>query len=44
MSVCMCICALVLQGLQRPEEGIGSTGDGVTGGYELPNLVLENQT
>lgn len=26
--------------LQRPEEGVGSCGTGVTGGWELPGQVL----
>lgn len=29
---------------RKPEEGIGSTGGGVTGGFELPNVGAGNQT
>ena len=32
----VCLCAMCMQGLQRPEEGTGSLGTGVKDSYELP--------
>ena len=31
-----CMCNIYIQCLQRPEEGTGSSGAGVTNGCELP--------
>jgi hypothetical protein len=40
MFVYMCVCAC--RGLQKPEEGLGSTGAGVICGCEPSNIGAEN--
>ena len=49
MCMCMCACediyvhAHVHRCLKKPEEGVRSSGAGVTGGCELPEVVCGEQ-